>query len=431
MRTEDTARAGARQSGLAAITRMFTSLSVPNYLKYFLGQIISVSGLWMQGVAQAWLVLDLTGSGTALGLVASLQFLPVLLLGPLGGVFVDRFDKRRLLYFTQTAAALLAAILGTLVATGAIRVWMVYMLASGLGLIQVIDNPTRQTFIHEMVGPDNLTNAVSLYSVLVNVARVIGPGFAGTLIATVGLAPCFFINSATYAAVLLALFLMDAKHLYPAERQTRRRGQLREGLRYVRATPTVLVPLLLMAVIGTLAYEFQVSLPLLARFTFSGSASTYATMSVVMGAGAIIGGLITAAARQTSATTLAWTAVIFGGLQILASTAPTLVTTYAALMLLGAASIRVIALGNSTLQLASAPHMRGRVMALWAVAFLGSTPIGGPIVGWVGEHIGPRVAIGMGGVAALLAGLVAFPVLARVAVLSPVEETPVPPPKPA
>lgn len=414
---------------VAALKRIFSSLRMPNYRRFFLGQAVSLSGTWMQGVAQAWLVLDLTGSGTALGLVSSLQFLPVLLLGPLGGVLADRFDKRRVLYATQTAAAALAAALGLLVFLDVIEVWMVYVLAACLGCIYVVDNPTRQTFIVEMVGSDELTNAVSLNSVLVNVARVIGPGLAGTLIVTVGLAPCFFINAGSYGAVLLALARMDGSRLHRTEAQVGRRGRLREGFRYVRSTPEVLVPLVMMAIVGTLAYEFQVVLPLLARFTFGGDASTYSTMSVLMGCGAVVGGLATAAAGRQPATALGRTAVFFGTVQVATSLAPNLVLTYAALAVLGGASIRFLAIGNATLQLASAPEMRGRVMALWAVAFLGSTPIGGPIVGWIGEHIGPRVALGLGGAATLACGLLALPVLAKVA-LRAAPAGPLPPPKP-
>ncbi|OFW62578.1 MAG: MFS transporter [Actinobacteria bacterium RBG_16_67_15] len=413
-----------------AIWRMFSSLRVPNFRLFFAGQVISLSGTWMQGVAQAWLVLDLTGSGTKLGLVSSLQFLPVLLFGPLGGVLADRFDKRRVLYATQTAAAILAVILGVLVVTDVVRVWMVYLLAAGLGFVYVVDNPTRQTFIHEMVGAENLTNAVSLNSVLVNVARVIGPGLAGTLIVTVGLAPCFFINAASYAAVLIALFLMNPERLHREALVARRRGQLREGLRYVRSTPEVLVPLVMMAIVGTLAYEFQVVLPLLARFTFSGDAGTYGTMSVLMGLGAVIGGLATAAAGRRPATSLAWTAIVFGSIQVITSVAPNLLMTFVALLFLGGASIRFLALGNATLQLAASPEMRGRVMALWAVAFLGSTPIGGPLVGWIGEHIGPRVALGLGGVATLAAGALSYRALARIALRAD-GEVAIPAPKPA
>jgi len=401
--------------------RMFSSLRIPNYRRYFGGQAISLSGTWMQGVAQAWLVLDLTGSGTALGLVSSLQFLPVLLFGPLGGVIADRFDKRRILYATQISAALLAVALGTLVATGLVEVWMVFVIASMLGFVTVVDNPTRQTFLHQMVGPENLPNAVSLNSVVISAARVVGPGLAGTLILTVGLAPCFFINAASYLAVLFALHRMDPEQFYPQPRQPRRKGQLREGLRYAWATPAVRVPLLMMAIVGTLAYEFQVVLPLLARFTFDGDAATYGTMSALMGLGAVAGGLITAAMRRPPATALARNAVIFGSIHLAAALAPNLTIAYGAMVLLGAASIRFLSLGSSTLQLASAPEMRGRVMALWAVAFLGSTPIGGPIVGWIGEHIDPRVAFGLGGVATLTAGFLAYPALKRVAGRAKVE----------
>ena len=417
---------------MQAIIRIFSSLQIPNYRLYFIGQIISLSGTWMQRVAQSWLVLELTGSGTTLGVVSALQFLPVLLLGPMGGVLADRYDKRRVLFATQAAPAALAGILGVLVATDVVEVWMVYALALALGLVQVVDSPTRQTFIHEMVGPDHLTNAVSLNSVVVNVARVIGPSFAGALIVTVGLAPCFFINGLSYGAVLIALALMNPGRLMRSGVQSRRPGQLREGFRYVQKTPEVLVPLLMMATVGTLAYEFQVVMPLLARFTFGGDAGTYATMSALMGAGAVVGGLATAAAGRKPATSLAWTAITFGSIQLLTSMAPTLTITYGMLIVLGATSIRFLALGNATLQLAADPAMRGRVMALWAVAFLGSTPVGGPIVGWVGEHVGPRFALGLGGAATLASGVLAYRALAKIEARNGRSHSPgIPPPKPA
>ncbi|MBU1865984.1 MAG: MFS transporter, partial [Actinobacteria bacterium] len=272
-------------------------------------------------------------------------------------------------------------------------------------------------------------NAVSLNSVLVNVARVIGPGLAGTLIVTVGMAPCFFINAGSYAAVLLALYLMNPDRLHREDLQARGRGQLMEGLRYVRATPEVLVPLLMMAVVGMLAYEFQVVLPLLARFTFEGDAGTYGTMSLLMGCGAIIGGLAMAGGGQRPATRLSRTAIIFGSIQLTTSFAPTLTIAFVSIVFMGAASIQFLALGNATLQLAAAPEMRGRVMALWAVAFLGSTPIGGPIVGWIGEHLGPRVALGLGGAATVACGILAYPALARVTMRANGEPPPIPPPK--
>ncbi len=394
--------------------RTFSSFAVPNYRRYALGQLVSLSGTWMQGVAQAWLVLRLTGSGTALGLVTALQFLPVLLLGAMGGVVADRFAKRRILVATQVAAGLLALTLGVLVATDRVELWMVYALAAGLGVVNAVDNPTRQTFVLEMVGPDQLTNAVSLNSVMVNLARVVGPAIAGVLIATLGLAPCFFLNAGSYLAVLVSLASMRSDELRPAPTQPRAKGQLREGLRYVRATPEVLWPLSMMAVVGTLAYEFQVILPLLARYTFGGDAGTYALMTSLMGAGAVVGGLRVASRTKRSAVGLVRAATVFGVVILAAAAAPTLALELVAMVFLGATSITFLSLGNSTLQLATAPAMRGRVMALWAVAFLGSTPVGGPLVGWIGQHVGPRWGLALGGVATLCVALAAYPSLAAI-----------------
>lgn len=397
----------------AAINRTFASLRVRNFRLYIFGQTVSLSGTWMQGVAQAWLVLKLTGSGTALGLVTALQFLPVLLFGPVGGVVADRMDKRRVLYATQLTAGILATVLGVLVVTDTVQLWMVFVLAAGLGFVNVIDNPARQTFVLEMVGQEQLTNAVTLNSVMVNLARVIGPAMAGVLIATVGLGLCFLFNGASYIAVIVALALMRSADLQPAPVQPRAKGQLRDGFAYVRRTPALLAPLLMMAVIGTLTYEFQVTLPLLAKFTFHGDAGTYSTMTSLMGAGAVIGGLVTASRRNASGRTLAWSAIVFGGVVVAASAAPTLALELVVLVVIGATSITFLALGNSTLQLAAAPEMRGRVMALWAVAFLGSTPIGGLLMGWVGQNLGPRWALLIGGAAALFAGALAYRSLAR------------------
>ncbi|MDQ3680607.1 MAG: MFS transporter [Actinomycetota bacterium] len=397
-----------------ALRRTVSSLSVRNFRLYFFGQTVSLSGTWMQGVAQAWLVLKLTDSGTALGLVIALQFLPLLLFGPIGGLMTDRFDKRRLLYATQAMAGFLALTLGILVSAGVIRLWMVYALAAGLGCVHAVDNPTRQTFVLEMVGPEELTNAVSLNSVLVNLARVLGPAAAGILIGTVGLGPCFLVNAASYLAVIMALASMRVDELRPSALQPRSRGQLRDGLRYVRSTPALLAPLLMMAVIGTLAYEFQVTLPLMARFTFHGDAGTYGLMTSFMGGGAVVGGLYAASRRPRSTTALSWLAMVFGVVLLGAAFAPTLVLELAALVLVGGVSITFIAVGNTALQLAARPEMRGRVMALWAVAFLGSTPVGGPVVGWVGQHAGPRYGLALGGVATLVAGALAYPSLVRI-----------------
>ncbi len=400
-----------------AVRRTFSSLRVPNYRLYFAGQVISLSGTWMQSVAQGWLVLDLTGSGTAIGFVLALQFLPVLLLGPLGGLVADRIDKRRLLIGTQALAALLALALGLLVLFDVVHLWMICVLAAGLGFVNLVDNPTRQAFVGEMVGPEDLTNAISLNSVLVNVARAAGPAAAGVLIVTLGVAPCFLINAGSFLASIAALLLMRPERLRRSVPQPRRPGQLRAGFRYVRATPRILIPLLMMAVVGTLAYEFQVSLPLLARYTFGGDAGTYGAMTALMGTGAVVGGLLTAAAGRRSPAALARMALLFGAVQAAAALSPNRGVILAAMVPLGASSIAFLALGNSTLQLSSAPEMRGRVMALWAVAFLGSTPVGGPIIGWIGG-MNPRWALGLGGVATLLCGLAAYRPLARTTVPS-------------
>jgi MFS family permease len=388
----------------ALSARTFSSLSNRNFRLYMIGQAISLSGTWMQTVAQAWLVLKLSNSGTDLGLVTAMQFLPVLFLGPWGGVIADRLPKRPVLYATQAVSGVLALILGVLVATGAVELWMVYVLAGALGIVAAVDNPTRQVFVLEMVGESELNNAVTLNSVMVNLARVVGPALAGALIAGVGLAVCFLLNGASYAAVLVALAMMRAGELHTARPVPRARGQLRAGLRYVWSNPALRDTLIMMALVGTLAYEFQVSLPLLARFTFHGDSGMYATMSSVMGAGAVAGGLWTAGRRAGRLSTLAWSSVVFGAVILAAAVAPGLGAELAALVVVGAASITFLALGNTMLQLEAAPEMRGRVMALWSVAFLGSTPVGGPIIGVVGEHVGARWSLVVGGVAAVAGG---------------------------
>jgi MFS family permease len=397
-----------------SLRRTFSSLKVRNYRLFFVGQSISLSGTWIQRVAQAWLVLDLTGSGTAVGLVTALQFVPLLLLAPIGGVIADRVNKRRMLILTQTASALAAATLGALVLTGVVELWMVYALAFALGVAGSVDNPTRQTFVLEMVGREQLTNALSLNSTLINAARVIGPALAGALIISIGIGWCFVLNAVSYLAVIVALRMMSVDDLDSAPIQARHPGQLREGFRYVRSTPAVLTPLLMMAVAGTFAYEYQVVLPLLARFTFGGDAQTFAMMTSAMGVGAVAGGLFTASRQSRPAMALARTAGLFGAVQIMASLAPGLVACLISLVALGAVGVSFIALGNSTLQLTAAPEMRGRVMGLWAVAFLGTTPIGAPMLGWLGEHVGARWALGLGGLAVLLAAALSVRSLSRV-----------------
>ena len=385
------------------LRRTFASLSVRNYRLFFMGQAISLSGTWMQTVAQGLLVLELTGSGTALGLVTALQALPVLLFGAWGGVTADRWPKRNILYVTQSVAGVASLLVGALVITDHVQLWMIYALATVLGFVKVFDNPTRQTFVREMVGRDRLTNAVALNSTEMNLARVIGPTIAGITVATVGLGACFVVNGVSYAAVVAMLLRMRPEELRPAARLARAGGQLGEGLRYVRATPVVRNTLLMMAIIGTFTYEFSVVLPLFSEFTFDAGASGYAALTAAMGVGAVVGGIFTAGRATTTPRMLVTSASLFGVSVLLAAIAPTLALAIGAMVIVGFFSINFTSLGNVTLQLESAPEMQGRVMSLWSIAFLGTTPIGGPFMGSIGEHAGARAALGIGGIAALVA----------------------------
>ena len=389
----------------------FAALSVPNYRRYISGQSISLIGTWMQMTAQSWLVLSLTHSSTALGAVVALQTLPVLLLAPYGGVIADRIDKRRLMVILQSAMALQALALGVLTATGTVEVWQIASLAALLGLNNAFENPARQSFMLEMVGPDYLRNAVSLNSVMVNVARTIGPAIAGLLIATVGDGVCFLANAASFVAVVASLVTMDRSALRPTEPTPRARGQLRAGLRYVRANNELALPLLMMAAVGCLTYEFQVSLPVMASRGLHVGAAGYGFMTAAMGLGAVAGGLLVAARGRTGLLPLVVAAGAFGLAVTLAAVAPLLLLELPALAFVGAASIAFMSTGNSTLQLAAEPSMRGRVMSLWFVAFQGSTPIGGPIVGWVMAVAGARAGLGVGALTCLavaVAGIIAL-----------------------
>ena len=395
----------ARRLGKAT----FSSLHNRNYRLYFVGQIISVSGTWMQRLAQAWLILRLThNNGFALGVESGLQFLPMLILGAWGGVIADRFDKRRLLYATQIAAGLLALGLGVIVAAGAATVLLDYVFSVLLGFVNVFDNPARQTFVMEMVGRDELPNAVGLNSVVMNSSRAVGPAIAGLVISGVGLAPCFFFNAASYLAVLLALWMMSADALQRVETVPRAKGQLREGFQYVWSDPMLRIPLLMMAVIGTLAFNFQVVIPLISTKVFGLGAAGYGDLTAAMGAGAVFGGLAAASRQGVSYRRLLGLTYAMGVSILLAAVAPSILTMVIALFAMGAASFAFIATANTTLQLTARPEMRGRVMALYAIAFLGSTPVGSPIIGLVCAVWGARAGFAVGGVAALVAGIVAW-----------------------
>jgi MFS family permease len=383
----------------------FSALRIPNYRLYFGGQSISLIGTWMQMTAQAWLVLRLTRSSTALGLVAALQTLPVLLLGPYAGVVADRVSKRRLMVVLQSLMGIQALVLGVLTLTGVVRYWEVCVLATLLGFNNTFENPSRQAFVMEMVGRDQVRNAVTLNSVMTNAARAVGPAVAGVLIAVAGEGVCFVLNAASFVAVVASLVAMDRSALRASPPAGREKGQLREGLRYASRTPGIAVPLLMMALVGTLAYEFQVSLPVLAHSTFHSGSEAYGFMTSAMGVGAVVGGLFTAARGRTGLLPMIIASAGFGVAILATGLAPGLEVSLVALLIVGWMSVSFIAIGNSTIQLAAAPNMRGRALALWAVAFLGTTPIGGPLIGWVIAQSNARVGLAVGGISCLVAAL--------------------------
>ena len=312
--------------------RVGSSLRYRNYRLYFFGQLISVMGTWMQTVAQSFLVLDLTHSGTDLGLVTAARFLPMLLFGPAGGLFADRRDKRRILFVTQALSGGLAGIFAILTGTHVIQMWMVYLLALSLGMVGVFDNPARQSFISEMVPPEDLPNAVTLNSVSINLARVFGAAVGGVIVAALGTAMCFACNAVSFGAVLVSLAAMNGALLYPARPAKREPGQIRQGLRYVRVTPELLIPLCMIALVGTLAWEFPVTLPLMATRVFGGGAGSYGVMASVMGVGAVIGGLVSAARGRPRARSLCLAAIGWGIAITVAAVAPSMPVELAVLL---------------------------------------------------------------------------------------------------
>ncbi|HEX8753910.1 MAG TPA: MFS transporter, partial [Solirubrobacterales bacterium] len=329
-----------------ALRRSFNSLEVPNYRRYFIGQLISLSGTWMQTVAALWLILSLTGSGVAVGLTTALQFLPMLLIGAWGGLLADRVPKRRLLITTQILMAIPAIGLFVVTAAGVVAPWMVFLAVLAMGTVNAVDNPTRQSFVIEMVGPDRVVNAVSLNSVIVQSARIVGPAVAGVLIAVFGVVPCFGINALTFVAMIVALWGMDQRRLHAGPVAPREPGAIRAGLRYVFRTPELAVPLALMALVGTLGFNFQVVLPLLARFSFGGGATTYAFLVSAMGVGSIVGALINGHRGRTGPGLIAGGALAFGLLALLSAAMPSLAFEIPALALLGAAAVTFAATIN-------------------------------------------------------------------------------------
>ena len=377
-------------------TKTFSALEVPNYRLYVYGQGISLTGTWMQMAAQSWLVIQLTHSATMLGIIVALQTLPVLLLAPYGGLIADRVDKRKATIVAQALMGLQALTLGILTITGNVHVWEIGVLAVVPGINNAFEGPARQSFMLELVGGEHLRNAVSLNSTMVNMARLVGPAIGGLMIAAVGTGWCFMFNAVSFIAVISSLMRMDKSQLDPVPPTPRTKGQVREGIRYVRGVPRLVIPLMMMGIVGCFTYEFQVSLPYLAQHGLHAGPAAYGFMTAAMGAGAAVWGLVVATKGKTGIRTLVLSCIAFGTMMTFATLAPTLAFELVALALVGAASISFMSQANATIQLSAAPEMRGRVMALWFIALQGSTPIGGPIVGLVMSQYGARAGLALG-----------------------------------
>lgn len=365
----------------------------------------------MQTIAQSFLVLDLDNSGTILGLTVAARFGPIFLLSPWAGVIVDRLDKRRLLYATQLISAAISSAFGLLITVGAMQLWMVYLLGAMLGVVNSLDKPARQALLPELVSRDLVRNAVSLNSISQNVARILGSSAGGVVVAVLGLSTCFQLNAVSFLAVFLSVALMSDVAATPP--QPRTRGQIREGLRYAATTPQLALPLVMIAVLGALAWEFQITLPLVAQQVFGGNAETYGWMTACLGLGAVVGALVTASRSTLTLTGLSVAAVGWGTAITAAALAPSLAAAYALLTAVGYGSVTFNSLAKTSLQLSTVPAMRGRVMSLWALAWQGSTPIGGPLVGFVSEQWGARWGLLVGGIPTIVTGLVLWPWLRR------------------
>jgi MFS family permease len=382
----------------------FFSLRVRNFRLFFTGQLISQIGNWLTLVAQALLVLRLTDSGIALGLLAAAQFGPVLLFGPWAGLVADRSDKRKLLVIVQGIAMLQSFALAALAFSGNPPVMAIYAVAFVGGLTVAFDNPARRAFVVEMVPEAQINNAVSLNSTLMTGSRVIGPALAGLLVGTVGFGWAFLVDGVSYVAVIAAFLMMRTSELRPSVVAKRGRGQVREGLRYARSVPELFVPLVMMAIIGTLSYNFQVVFPLFTTRDLGGDATTFTLLFSVVSLGALIGALGTARRTKIDIRSVGITAVGFGAALAAISIAPNQAVAFPLGVLVGLFSIGFLTASTSIVQIASAPEMRGRVLALQAMVFLGSTPIGGPIVGAIADHFGARYSVAVGAIAALGAG---------------------------
>ncbi|GAA2386166.1 MFS transporter [Streptomyces glaucosporus] len=411
---ENTNHTGTTAGAAGPKPSTFSSLRIRNYRLFAMGQLVSNTGTWMQRIAQDWLVLSLTGSATAVGITTALQFLPMLLFGLYGGVIADRYPKRRLLLFTQAAMGLTGLALAALTLSGNVRVWHVYALAFVLGLATVVDNPARQSFVSEMVGPRQLANAVSLNSANFQSARLIGPAVAGVLITAVGSGWAFLLNGLSFIAPLTSLLMMRPAELHGVETAPRAKGQLREGLRYVRSRPDLIWPITLVGFVGTFAYNFPIWLTAFTDEVFDEGAGTYGLLNTLMAIGSVTGALLAARRGTSRMRVMVGAALLFSVLEMAAALSPSF-WLFAALMVpIGVIALTFNVTANSTVQLASDPAMRGRVMSLYMMVFMGGTPIGGPLMGWITDAYGARTGFLAGGLISAVAAVATGLVLARV-----------------
>jgi MFS family permease len=381
----------------------FRSLRTRNFRLFFVGQLISQTGTWLSMVTQTLLVLHLTSSGVALGLLTAFQFGPMLVLGAWAGAVADRADKRRLLVAVQTLSMLQSFALGAVVLSGHASVGAIYALAAVHGVLNAFDNPARRSFVVEMVSDEDLPNAVSLNSAVMTGSRVFGPALAGLLVVTVGYGWPFVIDGLSYVAVIAGLVLMRPAELNRTAPMARARGQVRDGLRYIRTTPELFVPMVMMTIVGTLAFNFSVTIPLLVKGPLGGTTSSFTVLFSIVSLGSLVGALATARRNDVTGHQVVVGAAGFGVSLLALAVVPTLALAYAVAPLLGLASILFLTSSTATVQLLADPAYRGRVLSIQAMVFLGTTPIGGPLVGWIADTAGPRAAVALGGVACLVA----------------------------
>jgi MFS family permease len=386
-----------------AFTDTFRSLRVRNFRLFFFGQFVSMTGTWMTMVAQTLLALDLGATGVTLGLLAACQFGPVLLLGAFAGTIADRAQKRRLLLWVQTGAMFQSAALGLVVLTGHATIPIIMVLASIQGLLTAFDNPTRRSLVVEMVPTSDIPNAVSLNSTIMTGSRVLGPALAGVAVATVGYAWCFLIDSVSYLGVIGGILAMNAKELFPSPPAVRAKRQVRQGLQYVWSLPHLRIPMVMMLVTGTLAFNFSVTLPLLATGPLGGSETSYTWLLSATSLGSLIGALATARRREVPSSHVIGSTFVFGAGMLAVAAAPNLALALVAALVSGLGAMGFMTSSTALIQILGDPTFRGRVLALQSMVFLGTTPIGGPIVGWVADVAGPRAAVGVGALACLAA----------------------------